>query len=107
MNIYSVNDIKKLNDIIMLIKLNEQVTRLKWSQSVGDLPDDIVKSLSNIEELKLIDLIKKNPDLKDTLGIGVIRQGNQKDDVFKILKKESGLEKINDAIVNNDNIVLF
>ncbi len=129
MIIYSVNDEKKVNDIIMLIKLNEQVTRVKWSKSIGNLPDDIKKSLSNIEqyvetkiedlcdlriyciddseELILLDLIKKNPNLKDTLGLGVIKQGEQKDKVLGILKKTPGLEKLFDAITENDNIVMF
>ena len=52
-------------------------------------------------------VIRNNPDLKDSLGMGVITEGEQSNKVVQYLEHEKGLERIYKALRNKDNIVIF
>lgn len=129
MKIYIIKDDKSAKDILQLLKLNAECARLHWSRSISDIPSNVIGALETIEEYvesmvvglcenatseltedeesTMFKLIKKNNNLKETLGTGVVLKGNQADEVKKNIKTEKGMSKILEAIESGENVVIF
>ena len=129
MNIYMVSDDKKARDIMQLLRLNAECARLHWSRTITDVPNDVISSLNTIEqyietkviglcdskmnslgdeeERQMLDMIKKDPFIKDTLGVGVVMRGNQANELIKKIKGKNQLSKIQAAVESGMNVVIF
>jgi len=129
MKVYTIKNDKYATDIRMLLKLNSECARLHWSQSIKDVPADVLCALETIEEYvehkvmslcgiegneltadeenTFLNIIKNDNALKDTLGTGVVLKGNQAEGVYSIIKSKKGMEKIREAIETGENVVLF
>ena len=129
MKIYTIKDDKVATDILLLLKLNGECTRLHWSRSIKDVPYNVMSALETIEEYVehkvlsicgserseltedeesvFLNIIKNNKVLKDTLGTGVVIKGEQARKVKKIIKTEKGMKKIEEAIESGENVVIF
>ncbi|MCI9220299.1 MAG: hypothetical protein HFH94_11275 [Lachnospiraceae bacterium] len=129
MNIYTVSDDKKARDIMQLLRLNAECARLHWSRTITDVPNDVISSLNTIEqyietkviglcdskmnslgdeeERQMLDMIKKDPFIKDTLGVGVVMRGNQANELIKKIKGKNQLSKIQAAVESGMNVVIF
>lgn len=129
MNIYTVSDDKKARDIMQLLRLNAECARLHWSRTITDVPNDVISSLNTIEqyietkvielcdskvnslgdeeERQMLDMIKKDPFIKDTLGVGVVMRGNQANELIKKIKGKNQLSKIQAALESGKHVVIF
>lgn len=110
-----------------LFTLNAECVRLHWSSAVGELPpevlnalevieafvENVVKSkcknrvgeLSDEEMAAVISLLKRYPELKKTLGLGIVYPGEQSQNVAEKLKGEAPvLQKI---LRSGEVIVIF
>ena len=67
----------------------------------------LVSSLSEDEESTLMALIRKNPELRATLGVGVVMAGVEAENVFNLLKGNIDSKELLSAINSGKNIVVF
>jgi hypothetical protein len=129
MKIYTISDDNIIKDVSLLLRLNADCTRLYWSYSINDIPNDVMGALETVgeyikpkvrelcgspkgeltddEESEMFKLIKENITLKESLGKGVVRRGKQAQEVSEILKSEKSFEKIQAAIESGENVVIF
>lgn len=129
MRIYTIKDDKTATDILLLIKVNTECARLHWSRSIKGIPSDVMSALEKIEgyvESKIVDLcgkekgiltedeenaylsaIKKNSELKATLGTGVVMKGIQVNEVITIIKEQKGMDKVLKALESGENVIIF
>jgi hypothetical protein len=128
MNVYVVKNDKNAKDILQLLKLYYECARVHTSKSIT-IPRSITGNLGNTEqwieaevekmagsprdelteeqENALINVIKKNKNLKDSLGTGVILRGKDAQDVSRVIRNISALEKVQSAISTGNNVVIF
>lgn len=128
MNIYTVRDDRTAKDILQLIKLNAECARVHWSRTINNVPANVMNALETIEDYvenkvaelcdakvceltqaeedEIIQFIKRNQDLKPSLGAGVIMR-NQAAELMRLMEKEDGLDKIMAAIDGVENVVFF
>ena len=129
MRIYTIKDDKTATDILLLIKVNTECARLHWSCSIKDIPSNVMNALETIEgyvESKIVDLcgkekseltddeekvvlsvVKKNRELQETLGTGVVMKGSQAAAVTSIIKTQKGMDKISEALESGENVIIF
>lgn len=131
MKIYLISSESKARQVGQLLKLNSECVKLHWSKSIKDLPTEVissletlesfvekkvyevcteetmVKSLTEEEEMSVIDLLKKIPELRTTLGTGVVMAGEVACCVAEILEKNAGAEILLPAIKSGQNVILF
>ena len=70
-------------------------------------PTNAVGSLSEDEETTIMALIRKNPELRATLGIGVVMAGAEAKGVAKLLNGKPVSEALVSALDSGKNVVLF
>ena len=130
MKIYLVSEEKEAKQISQLLKLNSECAKLHWSKSI-ELPANILSALESVEafveekvyevctdkniagsltedeEATIMALIRKTPELRATLGLGVVMAGAEAKCVAKLLEGKSSSESLNIALNSGKNIVLF
>lgn len=128
MNIYGVRDTSSAQDVLQLLKLNSECAKLHWSRKIS-VPSNITDALSVIEmfvetkikeicgnpinilsdseEDAILNLIKRYPNLRATLGTGVIMRGSQADEIISVIKSQGKYDKLLSAIESGLNIVVF
>ena len=131
MNIYLISHENDAKQIRQLLKLNAECAKLHWSNSIKDIPPDIISSLETIEafveekvyevctlktianslseyeEMEMIALLRKMPELRSTLGVGVIMAGDEAKALLKFLENKEISEKLITAIASEKNVILF
>lgn len=110
-----------------LFALNAECVRLHWSSAVGELPPEVLNALEIIEafvenvvksrcenqigELSdeemsaVISLMKQYPELKKSLGLGIVYPGEQAQNVAEKLKGEAPV--LQKSLRNGEVIVIF
>ena len=130
MNIYLISEEKEAKKVAQLLKLNSECAKLHWSKTI-ELPAKILSSLETIEsfveekvyeicteknivgslnedeEETIMTLIRKTPELRATLGVGVVMAGTEAKCVAKFLKGKSVSEALIVALYSGKNVVLF
>ena len=130
MNIYLISEEKEAKQVAQLLKLNSECAKLHWSKTI-ELPAKILSSLETIEsfveekvyeicteknivgslnedeEETIMTLIRKTPELRATLGEGVLMAGTEAKCVAKFLKGKSVSEALIVALYSGKNVVLF
>lgn len=130
MKIYLISEENGARQISQLLKLNSECAKLHWSKSI-ELPARILSSLEVIEsfveervyeictpkntvgslgedeEATIMALIRKNPELRATLGVGVVMAGTEAKDMAKLLKGKPVSEALVSALDSGKNVVLF
>ena len=130
MNIYLISEEKEAKQVAQLLKLNSECAKLHWSKTI-ELPAKILSSLETIEsfveekvyeicteknivgslnedeEETIMTLIRKTPELRATLGVGVVMAGTEAKCVAKFLKGKSVSEELIVALYSGKNVVLF
>lgn len=130
MNIYLISEEKEAKQVAQLLKLNSECAKLHWSKTI-ELPAKILSSLETIEsfveekvyeicteknivgslnedeEETIMTLIRKTPELRATLGVGVVMAGTEAKCVAKFLKGKSVSEALIVALYSGKNVVLF
>lgn len=131
MNIYVMEDNQTAVQISQLLKLNAECVKLHWSRTITDVPQEVkgalevielyiedkirkecnqtsmFMELSNSEEDEMMNMLRMNPELRKTLGVGVVLSGKEAKEVMLLIKKERGLLKIKEALKTGKNVVLF
>lgn len=131
MKIYLIEKDDVAKQLSQLLKLNAECARLHWSRSIKDVPNEVLSSLDTIEsfvEQKIYDfcndancvgslseaeeeeimaLLKKKPELRETIGTGVILAGKEAKAVSVALSKESVSQKLIIAVASGRNVILF
>lgn len=128
MNIYIIKDESQAQDILQLLKLNSECAKLHWSRRISvssdvinalstvemfvetkikDICGNPINTLSEAEEDAMLDLIRKHPNLRETLGVGVIMRGKQSKNLLSVIKSGDGFDKLIDACNSDSNIVVF
>lgn len=129
MNIYLVDDRHMAESIAQLLRLNAECARLQWSKTITDIPKRVTESLETImeyvekavrsncteffseltdeEEDMITSIIKRYPNLRKTLGTGVVLKGEQQMELQALIKSEGILDKINDALAKGKHIIFF
>ncbi len=131
MKIYLIDGENDAKQISQLLKLNAECARLHWSKTIQNLPADVLSSLETLEsyiegkvyevctektlasslseddESVLMTLLRKTPELRATLGVGVVMAGEESGNVFAILEGKAAPEALLAAIKSGKNVVLF
>lgn len=131
MKIYLIEKDDVAKQLSQLLKLNAECAKLHWSRSVKDVPSEVVASLETIEsfveekvyafcndincvgsfseaeEDEIMALLKKKPELRETIGTGVILAGTEAESVSAALSKASVSKKLSAAVASGKNVVLF
>lgn len=131
MNIYLINRENDAKQIRQLLKLNAECARIHWSKTIKNLPTEVLSALEIIEtfvekkvyevcsaetfanslneeeEMEMMELLRKMPKLRSTLGLGVIMAGDESKELLTILKNKRISEKLIAAIASEKNVVLF
>lgn len=130
MKIYLISGEKEAKQVSQLLKLNSECAKLHWSKSI-ELPANILSSLESIEafveekvyeictekniagflnddeEATIMTLIRKTPELRETLGVGVVMAGTEAKCVANLLKGKSVSESLVAALDSGKHVVLF
>lgn len=130
MKIYLISEENGARKVAQLLKLNSECAKLHWSKSIEVpakilssleaiesfvektvyeicTPTNAVGSLSEDEETTIMALIRKNPELRATLGIGVVMAGAEAKGVAKLLNGKPVSEALVSALDSGKNVVLF
>ena len=128
MTIYTIENKLTAEQLRQLFRLNAECVGLHWSQSITDVPEDVIEALEIIEsfieeyvieqcdffgelsesdEDAIIDLIRSIPDLRESLGTGVITAGSQADKVKSLTSPHDGTSDILTALETGKNVILF
>ena len=131
MKIYLIENENDAKQISQLMKLNAECAKLHWSKTIKNLPAEVlssleilesyvenkvyevcteeilVGSLSEDEEASIIALMRKAPELRATLGVGVIMAGAEARSTSVLLEGKSVPKALLSAIASGKNVVLF
>ena len=131
MKIYLIDKESVAKQLSQLLKLNSECVKLHWSRIINDIPNDVIDSLENIEsfveekvyevctdknligaltedeESEMIALIRKMPELRSTLGKGVVMAGEEANTVAKALNGKNISKALTAAIASGKNVILF
>ena len=131
MKIYLISDECDAVQIRQLLKLNADCAKLHWSKTIKDIPTDVISSLeiierfveekvyevctektlagslSDDEEMTIIAFLRKTPELRSTLGVGVVMAGEEAKRVSALLEGKTTSETLLSAINSGKNVVLF
>lgn len=127
MKIYITDSKSEAEQLRQLLKLNSECAGLHWSRTITDVPDHVMDALKTIElfvesrvercevfdelseaeEEEVIGFIRENPELRKSLGTGVIMDGVQADEVRNIISSCDGVSKILKALETGKKIILF
>lgn|GEM_PF-4529818 len=131
MKIYLIDNENDAKQIRQLLKLNAECAKLHWSKTIKNLPIEVLSSLETIEtfvekkvyevcsaktlaiplnedeEMEIMTLLRKMPELRPTLGVGVIMAGDESKALLNLLKNKEISEKLITAIASEKNVILF
>lgn len=130
MKIYLIKDEAVAIQLAQLLKLNAECVKLHWSRTIKNIPIDVSKALEIIEafvenkvmdscsnallgelndeeEALLMSAIKKNTELRNTIGLGVVLSGKQADELKNMISGMKVPKLIEEAISSGKNIILF
>lgn len=130
MKIYLIEDESTAVQLAQLLKLNSECVKLQWSRTIKNIPADVSKALetieafvearvlsscsnallgklSEVEEDLLMSAIKKNTELRNSIGLGVVLAGKQADEVTRMISGMNIPKIVVDAIESGKNVILF
>lgn len=131
MNIYLISDENDAKRIGQLLKLNAECVKLHWSKTFKDLTADVYSALETLEgfvekkiyevcteetragslnedeESEIIKLLRQIPELRATLGTGVVMVGEEAESVLNLLKGKTTSKELLSAVNSGKNVVLF
>lgn len=130
MKVYLIKDESTAIQLAQLLKLNAECVKLHWSRTIKNIPADVSKALETIEifventvlnscsnsffgelndeeENLLMSAIKKNAELRNTIGLGVVLSGKQADEVKNIINGMNIPKLIEEAVASGKNVILF
>lgn len=131
MKIYLIDKDDVTKQLCQLLKLNAECAKLHWSRSITDIPSEVMTSLETIEsfvedkvyvfcndkncvgtlseaeEDEIMSLLRRKPELRETIGTGIISAGKEAKSVSMALSNEAVSKKLMDAIASGKNVVLF
>lgn len=130
MKIYLIKDEAIAIQVAQLLKLNVECVKLHWSRTIKNIPTDVSEALETIEafvknkvmdscsnallgelndeeEALLMSAIKKNTELRNTIGLGVVLSGKQVDEVKNMISGMKVPKLIEEAIGSGKNVILF
>lgn len=131
MKIYAINNANEAKQISQLLKLNAECAKLHWSTTIKGLPKEVVSSLETLEafvetkvnevctsknligsltdqeESEIITILRKNPELKATLGLGVVMAGKEAEAVATMLEGKQIPVVLESALQSGKNIIIF
>lgn len=131
MKIYLIDNENDAKQIGQLMKLNAECAKLHWSKTIKNLPAEVLSSLETLEsyieekvyeictekvlvgslsedeESAVMSLMRKVPELRATLGIGVIMAGAEAKSVSALLEGKAIPKSLLSAITSGKNVILF
>ena len=131
MKIYLISNENDAKQISQLIKMNSESAKLNRSKTITVLSTEVIaaletlegfveekvyavctektvaSSLSEDEESALMELLRKNPELRETLGVGVVMAGEEATNVSNLLEGKTSSKALLSAINSGKNVVLF
>lgn len=131
MKIYLISNENDAKIISQLLKLNSECAKLHWSKNIKDLSTEVIGALETIEgfveekvyeictekalasslseddESTLMALLRKNPELRATLGVGIVMAGDEAKNVSNLLEGKTYSKELFSAINSGKNVVLF
>lgn len=131
MKIYLISNEKEAKQIRELLKLNAECAKLHWSKTISDIPTNVISSLEALEsfveekvyavcnertsggylneeeEAAMMALLRKNPELRATLGVGVVMAGEEAKNMSKLLEGKNVAKTLLAALNSGKNVVLF
>ena len=131
MKIYAINNANEAKQISQLLKLNAECAKLHWSTTIKGLPKEVVSSLETLEafveakinevctsknlmgtltdkeESEFITMLRKNPELKATLGLGVVMAGKEAETVVSVLDGKQIPAALASALQSGKNVIIF
>lgn len=131
MKVYLIENENVAKQLGQLLRLNSECAKLHWSRMIKDIPEDVISSLETIEEFvarrvfevcdeknivsslsdeeeaEMMTLLRKKPELRSTLGMGVIMAGEEAEIVAKVLNEHNFSKVLTTAIDSGKNVILF
>ena len=131
MKLFRVADTETALQLRQLIQLNGECVRLRWSRAIRDLPVEVKEALETVEayiekkvysycdadnligelqpedEETLLQLMRKEPKLKATLGSGVVLAGKEAAEMHRLLAVKSAPGLVVNAVQSGENTILF
>lgn len=130
MKLYLIDKQDDAIQLAQLLKLNSECAKLHWSRSIKNIPNEVINSLevienyvetkiydscnsknvfgelSDDEEALMFDAFKKTPELRDSLGTGVVLADNA-NKVKELIKGKVIPCIIEKALSTGKSVVLF
>lgn len=131
MKIYLIDNENDAKQIGQLMKLNAECAKLHWSKTIKNPPAEVLSSLETLEsyieekvyeictekvfvgslsedeESSVMSLMRKVPELRATLGIGVVMAGAEAKSVSALLEGKAIPKSLLSAITSGKNVILF
>lgn len=130
MKIYGIEDEATAIQLAQLMKLNSECVKLQWSRTIKNIPQTVKNALEIIEsfvetrvtesctnallgemtdeeEAALLSVLKTSPQLRNSLGSGVVLAGEQATEVKKNINALKVPKLIIDALDSGKNVIIF
>lgn len=131
MKIYLIDKEDVAKQLSQLLKINSECAKLHWSRIIKDIPMDVISSLETIEsfveekvyavcteknlvssltedeEAEIMAILRRMPELRSTLGTGVVMAGEEAKTVSKALNGKNISKALTTAISSGKNVILF
>ena len=131
MKIYLLESDDVARELLQLLKLNAECAKLHWSRTIKNIPSSVVEALDTVEsyveekvysacgeknlvgamseeeESDLMSLLRKMPELRSTLGAGVVMAGKEAEFVSAAIAGKGISEVLLNAITSGRNVILF
>lgn len=131
MKIYLIDSENDAQQIRQLMKLNAECAKLHWSKTITNLPTDVLSSLETLEsyveekvyeictekvlvgslsedeESSVMSLMRKVPELRATIGVGVVMAGAEAKSVSALLEGKAIPQSLLSSITSGKNVILF
>ena len=131
MKVYLIDNENDAKQISQLMRLNAECAKLHWSKTIKNLPAEVMSSLEALEsyveekvyevctekvlvgslnedeESAVMSLMRKVPELRASLGVGVVMAGAEAKKVSELLEGKSVSGTLLTAIASGKNVILF
>ena len=131
MKIYLIDNENDAKQLSQFMKLNAECAKLHWSKTIKNLPVEVLSSLETLEsfveekiyevctekvlvgslsedeESSVMSLMRKTPELRATLGVGVVMAGTEAKSVSALLQGKNVPQALLSAINSGKSVVLF
>ena len=131
MKVYLIDNENDAKQISQLMRLNAECAKLHWSKTIKNLPTEVMSSLETLEsyveekvyevctekvlvgslnedeESAVMSLMRKVPELRASLGVGVVMAGAEAKKVSELLEGKSVSGTLLTAIASGKNVILF